>query len=175
MDNRFIGSWELEGVDEPEQLVAFAKAYLSASKVLCQKINENIVQAKYADGCVVIFTAYHAVELFLKGMIIKKNPDAKLHHDVEKLAIDYHRLYPEENHYWRVPFGVVVLGDNSEAEKKFQDLKKELPVEQIYRYPINKNGKTWLGAYAFEPKSFMKTVILPLEDDFRRLENLIFA
>jgi len=165
----------LEDVDEAEQLLAFAKSYLSASKVLCQRIEDNFDQAKYADGCVVIFTAYHAVELFLKAMIIKKNPNAKLHHDVEKLAIDYHRLYPHKNQYWQVPFGFEVLGDSSEAKKKFEDLKKELPVEQLYRYPINKNGKAWLGAFAFEPRTFMGTVILPVETDFQRLEKLVFA
>ena len=175
MDNLFIGSWELEGIEEPAQLLGFAKAYLSASKILCQQIAKNRGAAKYADGCVVIFTAYHAVELFLKGMILKKDPSAKLHHDVEKLAHHYHNLYPNENYYLRVPFGMEVLGDDIATEEKLDKLKKELPIEQIYRYPINKNGKTWLGAFAFEPISFMNSVILPLELDFQRLEKLVFA
>src|SRR5208337_4526328 len=93
MDNKFLGSWELEGVDEPAQLFEFAKAYLSASKLLCQKIAEEHNKAKYADGCVVISTAFHAVELFLKGLILKRDRSAILHHDVERLAKHYHSLY----------------------------------------------------------------------------------
>ena len=131
MDNIFIGSWELERVDEPAQLLSFAKAYLSASKLLCQNIKENIDKAKYADSCVVFFTSYHAVELFLKGMILKKDPSAKLHHDVEKLADYYHSLYTNENYHWRVPFCMEVLGDNSATKEKLQKLKKELPIERM--------------------------------------------
>jgi hypothetical protein len=66
-----------------------------------------------------------------------------------------------------------VLGETGEAEDKLQKLKKELPQDQIYRYPVNKNGKVWYGAFAFEPSSFMNGVILPLEHDFQRLEKLL--
>ena len=173
MDTKFIGSWELEGIDEPRQLLEFAKAYLSASKLLCQKIEENLNSAKYADTCVVTFTAYHAVELFLKGMILNKDSSAKLHHDVEKLAKHYRSIYPEEKYFWNVPFRIELLGDNSEAEEMLRKMKKEFPQDQVYRYPVNKNGEMWFGAFAFEPSSFMKRVILPLEHDFRRLEILV--
>lgn len=165
----------MEGVDEPAQLFEFAKAYLAASKLLCQKITEEYNKAKYADGCVVIFNTYHAVELFLKGLIFKRDCRTKLHHDVGKLAKHYHSLYPEENYSWSVPFGMEVLGDTNEVEEKLQKLKKALPQDQIYRYPINKDGKPWFGAFAFEPSSFMKCVILPLEYDFQRLEKLVCA
>jgi hypothetical protein len=85
--------------------------------------------------------------------------------------MEYHRLYTQEDQKWRVPFSYEILGDSQDLDNKLQDLKKELPTEQIYRYPINKDGKTWLGAFAFEPKAFMGTVILPLEMDFQRLEK----
>jgi hypothetical protein len=171
MYNKFLGSWELENVGGPLQLLEFARAYLCASKLLCKNINKLISEARYADGCVVIFTAYHAVELFLKGMILYKSPEASLHHDVEKLAKDYHRLYREEKYIWNVPFGISVLGDTKEAERQIEQVKRELPQDQLYRYPINRKGRAWAGAFAFEPSSFMRDVILPLEYDFDRLEK----
>jgi hypothetical protein len=173
MDIKYIGSWELENVDEPLQLLEFARAYLSASKLLCCNVQELKEKARYADGCVVIYTAYHAVELFLKGMILLKNRDAWLHHDIENLAKDYHKLYPGKEYAWEIPFGIEVLGNTEESKNQIDKLKRELPQDQLYRYPINKKGQSWLGAFAFEPISFMHSVILPLENDFNRLEKLL--
>jgi hypothetical protein len=173
MDIRYIGSWELETVEEPLQLFEFARAYLSASKLLCSNVQVLKDKARYSDGCVVLFTAYHAVELFLKGMILLKNCDATLHHDIENLAKDYQRLYPGKEYSWEVPFGIELLGNTEDEQKQIDKLKKELPPDQLYRYPINKKRQSWTGAFAFEPISFMHSVILPLEKDFSRLEELV--
>jgi HEPN domain-containing protein len=175
MDTIFKGSWELESYHEPEKLLCFAKAYLAASKALCERCKQNLNSTTYADGCVVMFTAYHAVELLLKAMILAKNSDAKLHHDVEDMAKEYHRLYPKKDYFWRVPFSIEAVGDDIDTRQTLQKLKKELPVDQLWRYPISKAGTQWNGAFAFEPMSFMDNLILPLELDFDRLENLIFT
>lgn len=173
MNLKYIGSWELENVEEPLQLFEFARAYLSASKLLCNNVHELKEDARYADGCVVIYTAYHAVELFLKGMILLKEPEAALHHDIESLSKDYHRLYRGKEYAWVVPFGLEVVGTTEDAQKQIDKLKKELLPDQLYRYPINKKRQSWNGAFAFEPISFMQRVILPLENDFHRLKELL--
>jgi HEPN domain-containing protein len=175
MDIKYIGSWELENTDEHLQFLEFARAYLAAAKLLCHRIEESIDTAKYADSCVITYNTYHAVELFLKGMILNKEKKAKLHHDVERLSEQYHQLYPEHDYIWNVPFVVEVIGDNSEANEMLEQKKKELPQEQIHRYPVNRNREMWQGAFAFEPKSFMNGVIIPLERDFSRLRKLIKA
>lgn len=66
-----------------------------------------------------------------------------------------------------------VLGSTGDAQIEIEKLKKELPTDQLYRYPINKKRESWKGAFAFEPISFMHAVILPLEKDFYRLKELI--
>lgn len=171
MTNKFYGSWELEDVEMPRQFIEFAKAYLSASKTLCQKIIDNPDSARYVDSCVVSYMTYHAVELFLKGMILHRDPKTQLHHNVESLAEQYSRIYPENTYGWNVPFTELKQEDDSDPNQKLQELKKELPQEQIYRYPANRNKEMWYGAFAFEPVAYLNRVIELLESDFQRLET----
>lgn len=170
----YLGSWQSEHCDTPQKFIEYSKAFIAGSMLLCDKLIENPTESLYEKGCVVMYNAYHAIELFLKGAILYRSPRADLHHMIEVLAKEYERLYPDNKYHWNIPFCVEVLGyDPAEAEIGKKKMLKEIPQDQVFRYPVNKNKENWDGLFAFEPKSF-SVLLKQVEADFERLEKLIF-
>ncbi|MEW6417884.1 MAG: hypothetical protein AB1480_07160 [Nitrospirota bacterium] len=155
-----------------KQFFSFAKAYLEASSKLCKNFDESDEELGYPSACVVLFLAHHAVELFLKGAILNRSPDEKFHLRIEELKETFDRLYPEVDLSWDMPFRTEYLGFSPEEREKAK--KDKEPVDQVYRYPTDKERQQWQGIYAFEPASFQKT-IESLLSDFTRLELAIDA
>jgi hypothetical protein len=149
-----IGSWEIEELCEPQQLFAFSRAYLKSSIVLCTRINHLRRMPLYPDATVVLFLARHAVELFLKGAILARSPNEKLHHDLSRLKLTYDQLYSDSRFSWILPFTTEFPGMTPAQIAK---AKKYAPlIEQVYRYPIDKAGVKWTGVFALEPLTFRK-------------------
>lgn len=163
-------SWEFDGIDTPQQFIELARAYLRAAKLLCLEIIEAFDNSKFEDSRVVCFITHHAIELFLKGMILKKRPDMNLHHNVQKLSEEFKKLYPLEN--LPIPFKITVLG-YCDPVQKTNEMQKKSPLDQVYRYPVNRLRKDWeIDHEVFEPNSFLENVILPLKKDFARLSKV---
>ena len=115
-----------------------------------------------------LYLTAHAVELFLKGAILRRAPDERFSHDLEHLRNRYRKLYPTKEFQFEMPF----VTNNSGASKAQKKLIKELitPVDQLYRYPQDKDGKPWPGIYAFEPNSFLNDLIA-LKSSFEYLQR----
>lgn len=114
-----------------------------------------------------MYLTAHAVELFLKAAILKKRANLRLgHHDFEQLHATYTDLYHEKRfRFTRTPFDVQCLG-MTKAEAR--EAKKTAPsVNQLYRYPADKQGKPWNAAIGIEPRSCLKW-LHELEEDFAR-------
>ena len=151
----------------PHQFFAFANAYRNSAEALCERMIENESDATWPNAAVVLMTAAHATELFLKGLILAKTPDADIQsHNINLLARTFRNLYPEEERYWDIPFEAEFLGmDHQEAEILLQ---KQVPPSIRYRYPVAKDGNEWNGVSALRAATF-KPVLLELRNTFYRL------
>lgn len=150
------------------QFAAYAHAYLDSAERLCQVLARSRRKATFERGFVVLFLMAHAVELFLKGAILRKAPNEKIlsSHDLVPLLARYKNLYPKKRYQLLDPFRTdyTLLSPNEiEAVKAAQP-----PIDQLYRYPQDRTGNTWPGVYAFEANSCLND-IAALRSDFERL------
>lgn len=167
--SRMVGNWELSGKPIPLQFLAFAEAYLDSAYRLCNILKRSTKKRTYPRGAVVLYLAFHSVELFLKAAILKKSPSEGLSHDIKQLSNRYRALYPGKKYQLEIPFGTEYLG--FEPPEK---LPTPPPQDQTNRYPIDKKYKEWEGAYGFVPESFLST-LENLKTDFDRIKREIFG
>ena len=151
-----------------EQFAAYALAYLDSAQRLCDLLARSHRKATYERCAVVLFLAAHAVELFLKGAIVRKAPNERFSHDLERLARRYRVLYPAKKFRLEIPFATELPADLT-AEEKRKVVDMITPPGELYRYPIDKKYKPWPGAYGIEPNS-LALELLKLRS---RLEELL--
>lgn len=157
-------SWNLLHFDDiarasvPEQWLRFSMASLDSAERLCKILSRSTRKANYERGSIVMYLTVHAVELFLKGAISLKAPSEKFGHDLERLYQRYLKLYPAKKYRFELPFGVV-QGDMTKAEMATARALSP-QVDQLYRYPLDKNGVPWNGLFAFEPNMFLQTLAI---------------
>ena len=153
-----------------EQLFAFAYAYLASATLLCQRTVERAEHKDWPAGSVVLMNTAHAVELFLKATLLRKNINFDVwafSHDIHSLANEYERQFPEPNLYWDIPFRHSVPDHLTQDEEKYYRQHTAQPSIQL-RYPVSRLGSSWLTLQAFEPHSFQQD-LLRLERDFDRI------
>ena len=130
-------------------------AYLDSAQRLGSLLARSHRTATYERGAVVLFLAAHAVELFLKGAIVRKSPNERFSHDLRHLIRRYHALYPGRKFRLEIPFSTE-LPSGTTAEEKRRIKELTAPPGELYRYPINKAYKPWPGAYGIEPNSLSR-------------------
>ncbi|SEQ04009.1 hypothetical protein SAMN05421510_101657 [Nitrosomonas ureae] len=54
-----------------------------------------------------------------------------------------------------------------------EEHRRKAPEDQRHRYPISGNGKTWEGAFGFEPNSFLVT-LRELQQVYARIRSLLY-
>jgi hypothetical protein len=147
---------------------AYARSYLNASKALCQQMETDEHACTWPNAAVVLMLSAHAVELALKGAIYHRSPSTNVEtHQIEKLAAMYSQLFPEPSFAWDVPFKVDYSGL---TEAEVGALRKQVSAPSIlYRYPVNRSGKEWNGAFGFAPTMFLP-VLEQIQNDFGRIE-----
>jgi len=164
-----IGSWNIQRLQKPKQFFAFARSYLEASSILCRKFEGDDDILSYPQASVILFLAYHATELFLKGAILSHSHNERLHHNIDQLKETYEKLYSGPEFYWNPPFRTEYLGFSPED---IEPPKKDTePLDQVYRYPTDIKRDEWRDVYAFDPESF-QDVLNSISSDFDRLEPL---
>lgn len=169
---KLYGNWELSGKDLTDQFFSFSEAYLDSARRLCVVLKRSTKKATYTRGCVVLYLTFHAVELFLKGAILAENPKEKLSHNIDGYYRRYNSLYPNERYRFGLPFRTEYLGLEPEIVELVK--KQQPPSDQLHKYPTDKRGNEWEGAFAFEPIEFLR-IIDQLRVDFRRIENEILG
>ncbi len=169
----------------PDRLFDYANAYRNSSAVLCEKFasSHDVTFHTWPHAAVVLMLAVHAVELFLKGALLKRNVDVWSYgHKIDKLAEKYRETFQEEPAFtWDIPFASTLTEtewialmkrlkpDINEAELK--DMISATPDPSIlYRYPVSKDGKDWPGLYGFNPLEFSQ-ILSQLECDFDRIRS----
>jgi hypothetical protein len=93
-------------------------------------------------------------------------------HALRDLQSTYNKLYTEDRFRWELPFRTEYLGFTAQEVETL--LKRERPVDQMYRYPIDRKGNPWRGVVGFEAKEFLRK-LQNIKEDFCRLEKQIFA
>ena len=143
-----IGSWDTENLSSPEHFAELAHAYLDCGILLCSAMSKKSFSATFSRGRVILFLSLHSVELFLKGAILKRSPSVALNtHALRDLQSTYNKLYPEDRFRWKLPFRTEYLGFTAQEVKAM--LKKEPPLDQMYRYPLDRKGNPWRGIIGF--------------------------
>ena len=167
----------------PEQLFRYASAYRSSSAVLCEKFESDTTFSTWPNAAVVLMLAAHAVELFLKGALLKRNVKEAwdYNHSINKLAEKYRETFQEPPFKWDIPFAptltetewIAWMQQNNPAytEAELKGILKSWPDPSIlYRYPVNKVDQDWPGLYGFYPPEFSQT-LYQVECDFDRIRS----
>ena len=153
-----------------DQLFLFADAYLESADSLCAVLCKNVDAATYAHGAVIMSLTFHALELFLKSAILRKVPTetfaGRAGHDLTNLHKRYTNLYPGNAMHFAIPFKRE-LPDTKELDPQVAEellayvceQNKNMPEDQLHRYPISVDGKEWKAALGFEPNSFRMTIL----------------
>lgn len=150
------------------QFAAYALAYLDSAQRLCQVLAGSPRKATFERGFVVLYLMAHAVELFLKGAILRKAPRERFSsaHDLVPLRNRYNNLYPSKRFRFVVPFGTDYTRLSREQIKAVKGI--QTPIDQLYRYPQDRTGESWPGLFSFEANSCLND-IATLRSDFERL------
>lgn len=165
-----LNASELQCLPVHGQLLAFARSYLDAAEVLCEKLFLTADSANYADGAVVMSLAFHSLELLFKAGILKAHPleqfSGKSGHDLTALSGRFFKLYPERDFQFEVPFRYELpepVEPMPEVELAAlrayaREQERRMPQDQRHRYPIGVDGQPWDGIFGFEPRMFLATL-----------------
>lgn len=175
----------LWGVPVPDRFFSYADAYKDSSVTMCQKIIDDPNSFSWPNGAVTLMLAAHAVELFLKGAILTRDPNfdaLSKNHNIDALKNSYRSQFPDPEFEWNVPFAshltqaeriAIMMYLNpglTEEEVKEGRAKVKPPLPSIlYRYPVDHSGNDWKGLYGFEPHGF-KMLLSQLGNDFSRIK-----
>lgn len=130
----------------------------------------------------------HAVELFLKGALLKRDPTLDVWsygHSIDSLSAAYRSQFLDASFAWDIPFAsslteaewIKVMQDlnPSLSDAELKGLRSASPAPSIlYRYPVDKGGKEWRGLYGFEPGSFL-SLLSQMEKDFERIKSQLLS
>jgi len=169
MNWHMICDGEIRDLRDCEQLFEFAFAYLDASQLLCRGMTENSELRTWAFSSAVLFNTAHAIELFLKAALLRKNSSIDLSsfgHNIDRLAEEYEKQFTQEEFRWDIPFRFAQAVSFSQEEKDFFKTHVAQPSIEN-RYPFHSVGNHWITNKAFEPFSFLKKLDV-LQSDFER-------
>ena len=146
---------KVEIADVPKALFKLSDAYLDAAENLNNQLSEDVWPSSYQRGQVVLFLAFHAVELGLKGSIKKLQPSFNAGHStLAKLASHLRALAPEVE--FEPPFGIEALPPDAEGLIEADRLDRF--AHQHLRYPMDTKGVPWEGLFGFSADMFQASL-----------------
>ncbi|MBS0151366.1 MAG: hypothetical protein JSR31_10530 [Nitrospira sp.] len=171
---------DIINLEAHDQFFSYADAYLSASAVLCRQMKNDSTRYTWPHATVILMLAAHAVELFLKGALLKSTGKLSATHDIQQLAEKYRETFQNLVLTWEIPFANPCSETELIAQMKQQwpDIDEahiktfitSTPDPSIlYRYPFDKPGKQWPGVYGFTTPTQLLTMLDWLEFDFKRI------
>jgi HEPN domain-containing protein len=141
---------QLDITDVPDELFRLSDAYLGAADNLNRQLNSGSWPSSYQRGQVVLFLALHAIELHLKGCLKTLQPSYKAGHSIAKLVSDLRNLQPSIE--FDPPFGSEPLAIELEGETSQMNWDKV--ANQVFRYPMDREGAPWEALFAFSADIF---------------------
>lgn len=156
---------KVETADVPEALFKLSDAYLDAAGNLNSQLSEGIWSSSYQRGQVVLFLAFHAVELGLKGCIKRLQPSFNAGHSLEELTGHLRTLAPEVE--FEAPFGT----EPPPPESKAAQIAR---FHQQLRYPMDTKGVPWEGLFGFSAELFGES-LAKMRRDLHRVRAQVLA
>src|SRR5690554_1552451 len=141
-----------------DKFFGLSAAYLSAADKLAKHNSVELRSEIDYVGSACMFNARLGVELFLKGMIVLRDPSAKVGtHVLERLAPKFREIYPGNEFNWSIPFTVqVVGGSEQERAEAIRETIRNRPLDQVFLYPTDCKGRAWELLVDFSPSWFNK-------------------
>lgn len=173
-----IFSLDFEQLSEADQYFALARGYLDGSSVLCRALLDDAYAEQYSHTRVILYLCRHAVELFLKGAILKASgQQAKKSHNIVTLLDEYECLLPDQQFRFKTPFDLSTLPPIERtqytAELHAFTGRYNATHDQRYRYPADNNGNDFPGYLdSFIPAMFLSE-LQELSTELLRVEPLI--
>ena len=139
-----------------EQYLSISLAYLEVGKCASASNSEQINTAEYQNA--VAYQAFHAIELFFKYMIHRKEGSVPHIHKLSELEKKYQSLYPCQSYSLDHPFDFssYQVCDLNEGEQELVEKHKEKfkPdfMDQHLRYPTD--YRTGGYSFAFDAEFF---------------------
>lgn len=149
-----LPSHKLAQLPPHQQYFAFAEAYLDSAQRLCGVLARSTRRATFERGAVVLYLTQHALELFYKGAILRKEPTKRFSHGLQQLRCRYQALYPAKRFHMPAVFSTSYEHLTKQQVSQVQGL--EPPLDQLHRYPEDKKGSRWNGLFSFEASSFSR-------------------
>lgn len=143
-----VGSWDYDCYDNAELMHMQAMAFADAAIELCKRMKQGDLECTFLHGQAALYLGFHSTELFLKAAILHKSGELITGHKLRSLRKRYSELYPEEIFKIKTHYQVHYMGYTEEEVAHF--IKKELPIDQKLRYPIDKDKSKWWQSDAFD-------------------------
>jgi hypothetical protein len=155
----------------PEELIEMATAFLEGAEQLNLQICRENWPGSLQRGCVVMYLAAHATELFLKGCILSIDGDRNVvTHSLHALTRQLSELNPSIE--FDPPFGTEDMAPEDPTLLKLF-VETERKKAEYFRYPMDIKNTPWPGIHAFNAGEFFLT-LKKLRTDFDRIRPQIF-
>lgn len=141
---------------KPELFFRLALAYADSSHQIVRSMLAGDLPQTFAHAQTTHFLFAHAVELFLKGAILKSTDAIETHHHLQLLYNRYRNLYPKK----KFDFTGRIVETVEENPKS--------PHSEFPRYPVDSEGNVWEGYNAYTLETWL-TETEHLREDFERL------
>ncbi len=148
MNVKYDGSWNYEGFPDAELMHMQAMAYADCAIELCKRMKQGDLECTFLRGQAALYLGFHSTELFLKAAILHKSGELIAGHKLRPLRERYSELFPEEIFKIRTHYQTHYMGYTEEEVADY--IKKELPVDQKLRYPIDKDKVKWWKSESFD-------------------------
>lgn len=146
-------------------------AYLECAQRLCGEMADGAWETNFHRGQAVMWLAFHATELLLKGCIRHVAPqESKNVHSLGALLKTFSTHFPHLP--FDPPFGPEITPDDPETMAWAVEVDRTLH-EQL-RYPTNRAGSQWRCERAFEPGLF-SAELDRLRSDIERISSAVFG
>lgn len=126
-----VASWELDRFPLPLQYVRMAGAYLDGAQLVFQGIAEDRLPLSFPHARVGQYLFLHALELFLKGVLLYATGGLVSGHDLGELYVRYRAARPDESLRMAGRLEDVLASDIGR------------PQTQQSRYPSDTQSKKW--------------------------------
>ena len=146
----------IDDYTKPQLFFRLATGYAGSSHQLFKSILAGDLPQTFGHAQAAHFLFDHAVELFLKGAILKSTDKIEHTHCLEPLFKRYRKLYPKKEFEFTGRIAETVRHDRTSPHSEFP------------RYPIDRSGNVWSGYNAYSLETWLKQSE-HLRDDLARL------
>jgi len=153
-------SWNFENLPDADHWFLLATAYMDSSAALFSRMIQSDVDDSFHHAKVAAGLLEHAVELFLKAVIVALGNRVPHHHHSDRLLAQVRGLIADDELRFSGRIDEVVAR------------QPDAPGNQFLRYPSDTRGEPWSGHTHIDLSIWYQQAEL-LSGDFRRIESTL--